>query len=267
MKLYMIVNIEEAKKFRIIDCVIQSIDFIQTVLSNYPDRYEINYGMEKWKSKKKFEDQLHKIQQTDIFHLSAFFKNSKSLIRITNNMLNIQEISLPNKSFVNLTIAVPRSEIYSKNMDYFLLNMYDLFHYKYGYIFELTDEYDFVTERKMKRNLFGQETVIKEIDLTWQFHSIGINYGYLKNIYPVNIFNDSHISQPLVKQLLLEKIGNIKRLNGYLNFWTLNEKELIQVKKRLITSKYIIANDMSSKYFLESNDAKKFYDDMKVNSE
>ena len=177
--------------------------------------------------------------------------------------MNVVESSIPDKSMVSIEIALPSSFINIDRMSSFFKGLYVFFQYDYGYVVELAENFDFGTERKVKKKLFGYEVSVEKIDNIWRFHSVGINHGFLKNIYPVNILNKSHISQSIVSQCLTEKIGELEQINDNVSLWLLNDHELNDVKDRFKKSKYLIADIESTDYFLKTEEAKRFHEMMK----
>lgn len=264
VKLYKIVNIEQAKRNNTHNIIKCCLDLVYSLLSKYPDNYEINYGKKQWKSKKGFESGILKVKEYKIFDFSASFSQSKSYICMGNSILNVIETSIPNKSVIDIEIAIPSSSSDTDKIMSFLEHLFTFFSYDYGYIVELADNFDFSTERKIKKKLFGYEVTIEEIDKIWRFHSVGINHGFLKNIYPVNVLNKSQISQTIINECLDDQLGNLKEINKQLSIWLLNDTELNQVKERFKESKYIIANQDSVNHFLESDEAKQFREEMRI---
>lgn len=263
LKCYKIVDIDIARKIAIHDLIKYCNEFLYQTVSKYPDVYEINFGQKQWKSKKGFQNAITKVKGQEIFDFTGFYNESKSSVYIDNNILNIQS-SIPDKSMVSLELAIPSLTIDNNKLVLFFKNLFEYLEFEYGYIIELTENYDFGTERKVKKRLFGYETTIEEIDTIWRFHSIGINHGFVKNIYPVNILNKSQIAQPTIRKYLNDKIGVFEQINDQLSLWFLNKNQLEKVKRSIEKTKYVIANRESSKYFLESGEAKRFYNEMKL---
>lgn len=264
IKLYRIVDLEQARKVKIHEIINSCTELMDSTLSSYPDNYEVNYGKKQWKSKKGFNLGISKLDKKEIYNVIASFSNSKTYFSISNSVLNISSDFIPNKSMVTIEIAVPKLSIDFNQLISFLSGLYNIFEYDYGYIVELNEDYDFSTEKKIKKKLFGQEISIEEIDKIWRFHSVGINYGFLKNVYPINILNKTQISQPVVNNCLKEKIGKVEQINNSINLWILTNRELSQVQCFFKQSKYLIANKDTSKYFSDSEESKRFYAEMKL---
>lgn len=263
IKLHKIVDIEQGKNIKIHDIIECCLDLLHSTQQSYPNDYEINYGQKEWKTKKGFDNAIAKIKRTNIAILMASFSKSSTYFIVSNNILNVVESSIPNKSKVSVEIVLPSSSVDINEMISFFKDLYAFFQYEYGYVVELTEDFSFITERKKKKKLFGNEVSVQEIDKVWRFHSVGINYGFLKNIYPVNILNKSHITQPIINQCLTDKIGSLKQINKNLSLWLLNDHELDHVKDRFKKSKYLIADKESLAYFLETEEAKRFHEMMK----
>lgn len=191
------------------------------------------------------------------------YSKSSSCLTINNNILNFNRNQVPLKSKVSVEIALPSSIIDLNKMESFFKKLYDYFQYEYGYVVGLPEDFNFITERKIKNSFFSNSSSFKEIDRIWRFHSVGVNYGYLKNIYPLNILNKSHISQPIIRKCIDNNIGRIKQINDYLNFWYLKNDEVKDVKGFFKKSKYLIADKDSKDYFMKTKEAERFYALMK----
>ncbi|TGV02132.1 hypothetical protein [Flavivirga rizhaonensis] len=263
IKLHKIVNIEQGKNIRIHDIIGCCLELFYSTQLSYPNDYEINYGQKEWKTKKSFDNGISKIKEFDISDFAATFSESLSYLSIGNDILNVDESSIPDKSMVSVEIALPSSSIDIDKMTSFFKDLYAFFQYEYGYVVELTEDFSFTTERKIKKKLFGHEVSVEKIDKIWQFHSVGINHGYLKKVYSINILNKSHSIQPIISQCLADKIGSLKQVNNNLSLWLLNDHELNHVKDRFKKSKYLIADKESTDYFMETEEAKRFHEMMK----
>lgn len=267
IKLHKIVDLNEAKEINIQNIASKCLDFIFSIESSYPEFYEINYGKKSWKSKKAFDLGLTKMKDESISDLAALFSASKSSLNIGNNILNIIPSAIPDQSMTSIDIAVPSLTINSEQINSFFIDIYKFFQFDYGYVTKLTDDYDFITERKIKKRLFSQEFSIEEIDNIWQFHSVGLKYGFIKKLYPMNFLNNSQINQPIIKGLIEKELGHIRQLNDEITMWELDTKDFNYANKELIQSKYVIYNEENPDIFLQTPEASKFNKLMMLNKE
>jgi hypothetical protein len=265
IKLFRIVNIEEAKKLELKEIITCCLDFIFLTNSLYPDNYVINFGKKSWKTNKGFLAALSNIKAEDLTLLTAYFSNNRSCLDFRNSIVNIIPSAIPEKAMVDIQISILSSSIVLDQMILFFNKMQECFSYDYGYALELDENYDFNKERKIKKGLFSQITAVERIDSIWRFHGVGILYGFVKNIYPLNILNISQINQPIINKCIQEKIGKFEWLGENLGLWILNDIELNKVRAYFQESKYVIASSNSLDYFLESVDSKKFESMMKFN--
>ena len=189
IKLFKIVNISVATSFHMHKCINKCLDFMNESLSGYPDRYEMDYGQKSWNSKKAFDRAISKISNNNIIVLMSYYNSFHSGLIISNNILNYH--IHPNKSSIEIQIAINSSSFALDSTTLFLRHLYDVYQYDYGYIVELTEDYDFGSERKIKQGLLETKVEIREIDNIWQFHMLGVKHGYIKNLYHFNIINSS----------------------------------------------------------------------------
>lgn len=263
VKFYKIVDLKQSKDLNIHKIIDETLLFIFSNYGKYPNDLEINYGKKTWKSKERFDIAIAKMNQSKIFNFIASFQNSESYVIIGNSILNIIKSHIPKKSITRVELVIPSSSVDNDVIISYANTLYNFFQFDYAYILELTDNYDFHTERKKKRGFFGSKVKTNEIERTWNFHSVGVNYGFVKNIYPINFLNKSQINQPIISKCLKEKIGYIKSFNDTIDVWFLNENEINLVLNYFRDSKYVIGNKDYYKNFLKSDEAKQFNEMMK----
>ncbi len=260
IKIYKIVDLKQAKEIDSGSIFSTCVDFIHKNENTHPYVYGLNYGQKNWKTLKSFKNAISKIDKTDIVYLNSYFNDSKSSIILHNNILNLSKT--PYKSIVAIKLAFKENDkinlIYLKE---FLKNIYSQCKFDYGYVTYLNSNYDFHSEKKKKRTLFGFRSPDNDLDIIWNFHSIGVIHGFVRNLYPVNIINQSHLSHPIISEIINTK-GSLEMINDYVGVWKLDEDELKSIKNDLSKSELIIANEMSTKYFLESDQAKEFNSQM-----
>ena len=264
IKLYKVVTIDEAKKINIQDCALKCLDLIYLSCSKYPNIYSVNFGGRQWKSKRGFISALAEMKNIDIVDLEATFSDSRSSFYIDNNILNYKS-SVPLRSIVTVELAIPSLTNNVQSVISIIRELYAYLQYDYGYCVELNEGFDFGTERRVKKSILGNKVSVEDVDTVWRFHSVGIKYGFLKNVYPINVLNKAHMSQPILNRCILNEFGTFELINDKISLWILNSAELSKVKKLFEKSKYLISNKASNMYFLDSEEAKQFYSEMKFN--
>lgn len=262
LKLFKIVDFKTATLFDLKGILNYSLSILEDAIGVSPNYYDVNYGEKEWRTSKAFLNGLKKYKNKDIVYLMAGYSDSRSHVLIDNPILNYS--NPPNISSIDVSIAIESKFFLETKINEYLRNFYVIASFNYGYIIDLNEDYDFNDENKMSKGLFSTKTNTKESARIWQFHMLGIRYGYLKKLYPVNIINSSHKSQPVIKKLLEDGIGRLQRLNEDLDLWFLDSNSFIEANNHLRSSPYFIADEKSSYLFLESEDAKKFYAEMKL---
>lgn len=238
IKLFKVVNLELAQDLKIHSFINRCLDFIFENEKILSESYEINYGIKEWKTKKGLEKGISGLKSKDIVSLLAYFNNSKTSLTFINDILNHD--NPPNKSIVNLEIAIENSETLEFNkISDFIKNLHSIFNYDYGYITHLKDNYDFHSEVKESKSLFVTKVSVGENDINRDINSLGINSGFLKGVYSINILNESHSSNPEIDHLI-EKFGAKEKITEELFMWKLNKEEKTKVEERLSKTKFLI---------------------------
>lgn len=226
IKLFKITDIHSAKSFDMENCILLTIDLIHQNTHLNSSDFDLNYTISK-KNLKGFQKAL-KSQKEIIYGYVGFNSKEKKAYFTTNNsMLNL--IDQPQNSAIDIIIQIPCDFIEQKSIENIakeLLNEYD---FEYGYITKLPSNYDADTERKIKKGLFSTEIEINEFDHAWAFHLVGINEGFIKEVYPINYLNKSHFINTSIKKLITQN-GTTENISEYVTKWTLSSEELESLK-------------------------------------
>lgn len=171
----------------------------------------------------------------------------------------------PKISSIDIELAIEAELVKDNDIKKLLNDLYDVFSFDYGYIIELDDRYDFHTEAKINKGLLGSRTNNLDLDRQWIFHSVGVNEGYIKKLYKYNLLNHSQINQPIIKSLIERNIGKVEELNNGLKIWSLSDADFRVANEELNDSKYVIINQNNINLFMNSPEATKFNNLMKLN--
>ena len=262
MKLFKIANLNEAFLFDFKKCTTECLEYIKSRQGSYPNSFEVNYGKMLWKSKEGFMRGISIIENKDLVILMANYSNCSSYLKIENAILNFT--LPPLQSSIIIEIAIESVYFDDDSLLIFLKKIYNYLHYDYGYITELDESYDFETERKINKTLFGSEIKIEEADHTWRFHMLGIKEGYIKQLHLTNLINKSQLEQPVIGRLLQNKVGQLNQINENITLWSLNPSQFELANKELKASKYLMNNSDNPKLFLDTHEARSFYEKMKL---
>lgn len=226
LKLYKVVSLEEANSFKTKDCIDFCIGFFEKYLK-MPDFFDLNYGFKTWKSYNKYKEYIKKNENQEIVNLSAFDLNTESTFTISNNLLN----SNKDFSYIEISIAINTPFLGLISKSDFIVKLCEDYKIDYGYGLTLDSNFDFVTEKKIKKSIFGSSlsTSISKEDVIWHNKAIELNKGLIKKIYPYNILNQSQLSSNEVNQYLNNGIGKIIAINENMSIWHLNENEYAKI--------------------------------------
>jgi hypothetical protein len=127
-----------------------------------------------------------------------------------------------------------------------------VFPLEYGYSLDLPKQTELLTEKKIKRSLFGYTSPSNVMLINWQSCAIGIRHGYLRDVYPINLLNESQFANQTIKELLEKGIGRIIEIDQGINAWILNESEEEKARVELAKKGFLIAEESSYKKFIAS---------------
>jgi hypothetical protein len=99
-------------------------------------------------------------------------------------------------SYINITIVLDKHFINSGETLDLIRKINEISDFDYIYGLNLNEDFDFDTEKKIKKSLFGLFTsasVTKE-DIEEEKRKIDFKKGYMKKIYPFNIINENQLS-------------------------------------------------------------------------
>lgn len=264
IKMLKVVNFEQSKQFNLKKCYKLCSEFFEDNIGAFPNSNSINYQNKTWKTYKGFLKGISNKKDSDIVWLYSGFNDEKdqNVFTITNTLMNFE--NPPDGDIIEVTISIDSAKVNSERILKFFKEIYVILNFDYAFTLELDERYDFAYERKIKRKLFSISVESKEIDVTWKTSQIGIQEGFIKKLYKFNIINNSHLQQPVIKELIKQCIGNLEKLNDKLTIWRLDNDQFEIAKERLNNSKYVIYNESKPDLFLHTEEAKRFHDLMKL---
>lgn len=258
IKLFKISDNKIAEQFDMESCILSTIDSISQKTELKATDFDINYKDSR-KTLNGFKTALAK--QNEIVYSFVGFNTDKTntYFTVDNPMLNLTE--KPGNSSINISIQIASEFAQLNTIELITKNLITNFDFEYGYITKLPSNYDSVTERKIKKGLFSTSAEINEIDYAWTFHSVGILYGFIKRLYPINYLNKSHFSDLITKDLIL-KYGTTENISDSITKWTLSTVEIDSLKNNEQIQKISIITDNLD--FLKTEKAKVFKEKMEL---
>jgi hypothetical protein len=229
LKLFKVVDLETAKQFQTKECINVLLSFLNKHYNMHPNVFDLNYGNKVWNSFKKFEESIVKISDESIVSLSGYYTLSKSRFSFTNNILNLKGVAL---SYINITLVIDKSFLNSDIIINLVKKMNNISEFDYGYGFRISDDYDFDTEKKYKKSLFGNSIsiCITDEDINSEKRKIDFKDGYIKKIYSLNFLNALQLKSSKIKDNVEKKIGVLSELNDKLFQWSLNDDDLDEIR-------------------------------------
>lgn len=227
IKLYKVISSDEVILF--------DMDFIRKLLTTY-DNYvsatwlnesvshiEINYSGRAWKTINSF---FHYLSQhnKEIVYLSAASKNESTSLFYTNELLN--QIKPECCGLIELIIETNNQNM--ENLYSLIKNIYDFYHFDYGYCFNLKKNQDLFSEVIDKKSFItslfsvtGRVTSV-QIEATKRRREVllQVKQGVIPQIYEINIWNNKQLEQAIKEKLFINKT---RKLNNNLNIVELSD--------------------------------------------
>lgn len=257
INLFKVSDIQESINFDFKNYSLKCISYFSEIEYLKISEIEVNYGYKSWKTLSGYIKGVAKIANKDLTCLMAYNKDNSLIIDISNSLMNLDYP--PTYGLIDLQVAI--SEEFYKEKDFInFINEYsEILNFDYGYIIKSNKSGLF--NEGNKKSIFRN----KSYNLpNFRFYSIGVKEGFIKKLYKLNILNDSHVEQPIIKQLIAEGIGDLEKLNNDIFIWRLNDQDFKVANDKLNNSKYVIFNEDNPDLFLQTEEAKRFNDLMKL---
>ena len=227
IKFFKLTDQNSAEKFEMESKVLFCIEQIEQLTELKAKTFDINY-QSIYKTKSGFEKALK--SKKDLVYCFVDFDSEKTetYFSISNQMLNLNE--KPEKETIDFCLQISTEYCDNDSILEFNRVLINVLDFDYGYTTQLDSNYDSGTERKIKKGLFSTSVNIIEKDHIWTSTKINILNGTLKNLYPINYLNKSHLSNSEQKKTILE-FGNLSEINNRIYKWNLTDLEIEKLKE------------------------------------
>ncbi|HET6723738.1 MAG TPA: hypothetical protein VFH07_13360 [Chitinophagaceae bacterium] len=259
VKLFKITDQQSAFTFPIDKLFLDTIEYVEKLSGLKSSGFHLNYTKD-YQSLKGFKSALSSLSEIVYGYVGFGKDDRKCFLAIDNAMLNYE--SKPRNSSIDLFLQL--SELYHKPKSVIKIceDLIKKFDFEYGYIQGFPDNFNGTTERKVK-GLFSRGVEITELDHIWTFHSVGLRYGYLKNLYNINFINKSHFESPELSEVI-KKFGDKQAISPDITIWTISNEEIDVLKTLPDVKRRLIQIEKPKNEFLKSVDSKEFYSWMKL---
>ncbi len=201
------------------------------------DDFELNYGAASWKTLAGLQRSRNTMLDDDVVSFMCFRKVDDSFMVFNNQLLNDTDRS--NRSeLLTIRMALSSKSFDSVKIKEIVSTVYNSWKYKYGYAVELSDSYNFLTEKKT--GFFTKSDVNTQSDIKVQESMPLVFEGSLKKLYPINYLNKTHLTNETIKSLLDSRKGSLKKLDDNISIWSLEENDIPEVDKVLQEAGLII---------------------------
>ncbi|MCG1037816.1 hypothetical protein [Polaribacter sargassicola] len=216
-----------AEKYEMESKILFCIKRIEQLTELKAKTFDINY-QSIYKTKSGFEKALKSNKELVYCFVDFDSEKTETYFSITNQMLNLNE--KPEKETIDFCLQISTKYCEKDSIIEFNRVLINELDFDYGYTTQLNSNYDSGTERKIKKGLFSTSVNIIEKDHIWTSNKINILNGTLKNLYPINYLNKSHLSNSEQKKIISE-FGNLSEVNNRIYKWNLTDLEIKKLKK------------------------------------
>ncbi|MDX6748133.1 hypothetical protein SHK09_15150 [Polaribacter sp. PL03] len=227
IKLFKLTDQNSAEKFEMESKILFCIEQIEKITGITAKAFDINY-QSIYKTKSGFKKALKSNKELVYCFIDFDSKKTETYFSISNQMLNLKE--KPEKSTIDFCLQISTEYCNEKSIIEFNRILITELGFDYGYTTQLYSNFDSGTERKMKKGLFSTSVKIIEKDHIWTSNKINILNGAIKNLYPINYLNKSHLSNSEQKKIISE-FGNLSEVNNRIYKWNLTDLDIDKLKK------------------------------------
>jgi len=227
IKLFKLTDQNSAEKFEMESKILFCIKQIEKITELKAKAFDINY-QSLYKSKIGFEKALKSNKELVYCFVDFDSEKTETYFSISNQMLNLND--KPEKSTIDFCLQISTDNCNEKSIVEINRILIEELDFDYGYTTQLDSNYDSGTERKMKIGLFSTSVKITEKDLIWTSNKINILNGTIKNLYPTNYINESHLTNSDQKKIISE-YGNLSKVNNRIYEWNLTDLDIDKLKK------------------------------------
>lgn len=232
-KFYRICDLTTAISIDLKNVFLSAYMFFDTGYSDVD--FDVNYGEKSFKNLNKLKSYLEKKDTKKLVSIACH--SDRSFIITENQALNS---SSKKDSFCSLEIAFNEEFFNTSGAENFYSSLYQTFSYDYGYSLSLSEDFDFGTEKRIKRSFFSISTTIDEDTVFWMSRLPDVNSGHLRDVYPINLINKKHMIEGAIVELREKNVGFFKKLNDSIWIWSLNENEASLAKEVLLKANLMI---------------------------
>ncbi|WP_179319333.1 hypothetical protein [Winogradskyella helgolandensis] len=227
IKLFKLTDEKSAEMFEMESKILFCIKQIEKMSELKAKSFDINY-QSIYKTKSGFEKALKSNKELVYCFVGFNSETTETYFSISNQMLNLKE--KPEKSTIDFCLQLSTEYCNEKSILEFNRILIDELGFDYGYTTKLDSNFDSGTERKMKKGLFSTSVNILEKDHTWNSNKVEILNGIIKNLYPINYINESHLTNSGQKKIISE-FGILSKTNNRIYLWNLTDLNIEYLKK------------------------------------
>ena len=231
IKLFKLTDQNSAEKFEMESNILFCIERIEQVTELKAKIFDINY-QSIYKTKSGFQKALKSNKELVYCFVDFDSEKTKTYFSISNQMLNLNEKT--EKETIDFSLQISTEYCDEKSIIELNRIIITELEFDYGYTTQLDSNFDSGTERKIKKGLFSTSVEILDKDHIWTSKKINILNGTIKNLYPINYLNKSHLSNSEQKKTILE-FGNLNKVNSRIYEWTLTDLDIDKLKKTKLT--------------------------------
>ncbi len=211
LKFFKYVDRQSAEQFKSKQCLKNCLNFFHKRINEYPNSFNLNFEIKKYKSLDKFNEEIKKLKNEDLVFMSLWEKSTKSFISINNGILYSDNRE---DYYIDIILGIKDVKLNADDIQIFAKNLFESIEFDYGYFLKAPKNYDFLYERRMRKTFFGGLSAkVTRRDISINEQLIDVYKGYYRNIYPLNFLNSSHLESEEIQLCIRNDQYVLKKLN------------------------------------------------------
>tara|TARA_R110002051_G_C8616887_1_gene482717 strand:+ start:61 stop:813 length:753 start_codon:yes stop_codon:yes gene_type:complete len=227
IKLFKLTDQNSAEKFEMEPNILFCIEQIEQITELKAKTFDINY-QSIYKTQSGFKKALKSNKELVYCFVDFDSEKTETFFSISNQMLNLND--KPENSTIDFHLQISTKYCDENWILEFNQHLIDELDFDYGYTTQLDSDFDSLTERKIKKGLFSSSVRILAKDHIWTSNKIDILNGTIKNLYPINYINESHLTNSEQKKIIPE-FGTLSKVNNRIYKWNLTDLDIEKLKK------------------------------------
>lgn len=244
LKLFSALNTAQAKLLDVPSLAATMYGFIISANKCASVQYDINFGADEGLLESAIDELVAK--QEACVYLALFCVDGLNLGHYSNMLLNTDFMDNSKIGVIDVYLVFPFGLFSSGDFLMVVREIEKKFPLDYGYLVDLTTNYHFGSEIKIKKGLWGMSLSNTKENICWRTNGEMIKDGFFKNIYNFNIVSEAQYER--FKHFSVSSTDITPKLKLVL----LSDEELLKIKDYFCKQGWLMGDKKCYKKFIEN---------------